>query len=105
MPPPLITMDPGQRAEVLRRALEEYGIACETHHGYGLALVLIRTGLVVWCDGWSYWWQVGWNAERKRVTCVRHSTTEPDRAARRVAFRYAELRRRHPLAEVAGNVS
>ncbi|GHE37315.1 hypothetical protein GCM10017673_44840 [Streptosporangium violaceochromogenes] len=103
MPPPLMTMDPCQRAILLQRALEEYGIASDVHNGYGLALVSILRGLVVWSDGWNYWWRVGWSAEHRRVVYAWHPTMEPARTARRVALRYAELRRRHSPTEVTSS--
>lgn len=98
-------MNPCQRAELLRRALEEYGIASDVHDGYGLALVSILGGLVVWSDGWNYWWRVSWSAEYRRVVYAWHPTTEPARAARRVALRYAELRRRRPPTEAVESIS
>lgn len=97
MPPSLVTMDPCQSAESLRRVLEEYGIASDVHDGYGLALVSVWVNLVVWSDGSNYWWRTGWSTERGRFTYAWHTALEPGRAARRIAFRYAELRRTHPL--------
>ncbi|MEV0233068.1 hypothetical protein [Nonomuraea sp. NPDC050786] len=38
------------------------GIPADVHDGYGLALVSVWVGLVVWCDGERYWfsaWLVG----------------------------------------------
>ncbi|WP_326823861.1 hypothetical protein [Streptosporangium sp. NBC_01756] len=98
--PALITVDPGRRAEVLRVALEKYGIAANVHDGYGLALVSVWVGLVVWCDGDRFWWRTGWDARRRRFVYARHPATDPDRAARRVTFRYRELQETHPLSEL-----
>lgn len=87
-------------AKELQEALETHGIASDVHDGYGLALVSVWVGLVVWCDGARFWWRTGWDARRGRFVYAWHSVTEPDRAARRVTFRYRELRETHPLSEL-----
>ncbi|NUW33516.1 hypothetical protein HTZ77_19070 [Nonomuraea sp. SMC257] len=88
-------------AGLLRDALwADHDIPADTHDGHDLALVSVWVGLVVWCDGVWFWWRAGWDDRRKRVVYARHPTTEPSRAARRVAFRYADLRRRQPAWEV-----
>ncbi|MBN6058124.1 hypothetical protein JYK22_39750, partial [Nonomuraea sp. RK-328] len=93
-------------AGLLRDALQaDHGISADTHDGYDLALVSVWVGLVVWCDGVWFWWRAGWDDRRKRVVYARHPATEPARAARRVAFRYADLRRHHPLSEVIDDLS
>lgn len=90
----------GLSADLLREALQnEHGIRSDTHAGYDLALVSVWVGLVVWCDGEWYWWRAGWDDRRKRVLYGCHPALEPSRAARRIAFRYATLRDRHPLPE------
>ncbi|MET8870320.1 hypothetical protein ABZW11_45915 [Nonomuraea sp. NPDC004580] len=83
-------------AERLQVALKDHDVTAEVHDGYGLALVSVWVGLVVWCDGAWFWWRVGWNEQRRQVMYARHPADEPARAARRVAFRYAELYRNHP---------
>lgn len=83
-------------AEHLQRELNHLGIPSDVHEGYGLALVSVWVGLVVWCDCERFWWRTGWDASRKRAIYAWHSILEPDRAARRVAFRYAEMRASHP---------
>lgn len=86
-------------ADALADALAAHGVSADVHDGYGLSLVSVWVGLVVWCDGDWYWWRAGWDDRRKRVLYARHPAIEPSRAARRVAFRYADLQRRHPLSE------
>ncbi|SFK00481.1 hypothetical protein SAMN05216275_11589 [Streptosporangium canum] len=98
-PPSPIPTDPCQTAEFLRKALEEQGIASDVHDGYGLALVSVWVGLVVWCDGERVWWRTGWDARRGRSVYAWHPANDPVRAARRVVFRYAELRETHRLPE------
>ncbi|WP_436761965.1 hypothetical protein [Streptosporangium sp. V21-05] len=98
--PALITVDPCHAAESLRTALETHGVTSDVHDGYGLALVSVWVGLVVWCDGARFWWRTGWDARRGRFVHASHPVTEPDRAARRVTFRYRELRETHPLSEL-----
>ncbi|MBN6052134.1 hypothetical protein JYK22_09340, partial [Nonomuraea sp. RK-328] len=87
-------------AEELRAELSEAGILADVHIGYGPALVSVWIGLVVWCDGERYWWRTGWDADRKRVIYAWHPAVEPARAARRIAFRYADLRANQPLFTV-----
>ena len=70
-----------------------------------MALVSVWVGLVVWCDGERYWWRTGWDAQRKRALYAWHPAVEPVRAARRVAFRYADLCANHPLSEVIADVA
>lgn len=87
-------------AERLQAALKDHDVTAEVHDGYGLALVSVWVGLVVWCDGLWFWWRVGWNERSKSVMYARHPATDPARAARRVAFRYADLRGRRARPEV-----
>ncbi|MFB4280726.1 hypothetical protein ACBJ59_35935 [Nonomuraea sp. MTCD27] len=88
----LINVDPFRSAELLQQELRYDGINADVHDGYGLALVSVWVGLVVWCDGGRFWWRTGWNPERHRVIYAWHPTDDPFRAARRIARRYAELR-------------
>ncbi|WP_371779639.1 hypothetical protein [Streptosporangium subroseum] len=98
--PTLITVDPCQRADLLRAALADHGITCDVHDGYGLALVSVWVGLVVWCDGDRFWWRTGWDARRGRFIYAWHPATDSDRAALRITVRYRELRETHPLSEL-----
>ncbi|GAA2272401.1 hypothetical protein GCM10010149_12850 [Nonomuraea roseoviolacea subsp. roseoviolacea] len=99
-----IAFAPLQSAHHLRQALAEREIDCDVHAGYGLALVSVWVGLVVWCDGAWFWWRVGWNGQRQRVLYARHPVAEPVRAARRVALRYAEVHRNHPHSKLVADV-
>ncbi|MFI7462814.1 hypothetical protein [Nonomuraea sp. NPDC049646] len=81
-------------AGLLHQELRHGGISADVHTGYGLALVSVWVGLVVWCDGQRFWWRTGWNADRHRVIYAWHPATDPRGAARRIAMRYAELRSR-----------
>ncbi|GAA3258741.1 hypothetical protein [Nonomuraea helvata] len=100
MQPPNRQFTPEKHAaDALAVALAAHGVSADVHDGYGLSLVSVWVGLVVWCDGDWYWWRAGWDDRRKRVLYARHPAIEPSRAARRVAFRYADLQRRHPLSE------
>ncbi|MEV7007203.1 hypothetical protein [Streptosporangium sp. NPDC051022] len=89
-------VEPMDAAQELRVALAEHRIAGDVHHGYGLALVSVQGGLTVWCDGQHFRWRVGWNQKRQRAVYNWHPAMEPARAARRIAFHYAGLHRRHP---------
>lgn len=83
---------PLDAAEQLQRELNRLGIPSEVHDGYGLALVSVRVGLVVWCDCERFWWRTGWDAERKRAVYAGHPILEPTRAASRLARHYAGVR-------------
>ncbi|WP_433540711.1 hypothetical protein ACQP10_01145 [Streptosporangium sandarakinum] len=94
---------PVEAGEGLRGALHRLGIPADVIDGYGLAVVSVWAGLVVWSDGVRFWWQTGgWDERRRRAVYAWHSAMEPDRAARRVAFRYAELVRQRPLPQTLG---
>lgn len=85
-------------AEELAAALAEKGITADVHHDYGTPMVSVWVGLIVWCADGTYWWRTGWNPRRQRPIYASHSFTQPDRAARRLAVRYTELRVTHPLS-------
>lgn len=95
-----VTPLPVLAAARLQEALKDHGITADVHDGYGLALVSVRVGLVVWCDSHRYWWRTGGDTRRKSVMYAWHPVIEPVRAARRVAFRCAELSRHHPHSQV-----
>ncbi|MEU1389026.1 MULTISPECIES: hypothetical protein [unclassified Nonomuraea] len=82
-------------AEQLRRELAQLNVPGDVRDGFGMALVSVWVGLVVWCRPDGFWWRTGWEPERERAYDAWHPLPEPGRAARRVAFRYAELRRSH----------
>lgn len=90
---------PMDAAEELRVALDRHEIPADVHAGHGLALVSVWVGLVVWCDGERFWWRTGWDDRRQRFTYAWHPAVDPARAARRVAFRYGDLRRKHAHPE------
>lgn len=89
-------ISPVETAEWLQVELARFGIACDVHNGYDLALVSVWTGLVVWCDGERFWWRTGWNVRRRRFVYAWHPALEPAHAARRVALWYEQLRREDP---------
>ncbi|GAA3067906.1 hypothetical protein [Streptosporangium carneum] len=67
-------------------------LSCEVRGGYGLALVAMRCGLVVWCNGEWFWWCAGWDRQRRRPVYAFCRVDELEQAARRVAFHCARLR-------------
>ncbi|MEU4541217.1 hypothetical protein AB0G15_40930 [Streptosporangium sp. NPDC023825] len=91
---------PIDTAQELRAQLERQGIAADIHDGYGLALVSAWVGLVTWCRDDRYWWRTGWDARRHRPVYAWHPAVDAVQAARRMAFRYAELRDVHPSSEL-----
>ncbi|MEV0594462.1 hypothetical protein [Nonomuraea cavernae] len=96
----VIRINPYHAAEMLRQALERHGVVADVHHGYGLALVSVWVGVVVWCDGQRFWWRTGWNAERRRVIYAWHPAIEPVRAAHRISMHYSDLRRRQSYSSM-----
>ncbi|WP_084965937.1 hypothetical protein [Thermoactinospora rubra] len=52
----------------------------------------VWAGLVVWCDGERFWWRSGWDERRQRTVYAWHPAHDPEHAARRVFFRYRDLR-------------
>ncbi|MGI5283972.1 hypothetical protein ACQEVF_11625 [Nonomuraea polychroma] len=103
MKPPIRYPTPEKHAaDDLAKALAAQGVPTDIHNGYGLTLVSVWVGLVVWCDGEWFWWRSGWDDRRKRVIYARHPAIDPMRAARRVAFRYADLRRNPPEPAITG---
>ncbi|MFF5206494.1 hypothetical protein [Streptosporangium sp. NPDC000396] len=94
------SVTPLDAAEELRAELGLQGITADVHDGYGLALVSVWVGLVVWCQHDRYWWRTGWDARRHRFVYAWHPATDPDQAACRIMFRYRELRETHPLSEL-----
>ncbi|MGW4956637.1 hypothetical protein ACWEPL_05370 [Nonomuraea sp. NPDC004186] len=81
-----------ETADELRADLARMGISADVHEGRGLALVSVWTELVVWTDGFWYRWWTGRRSQTGRWLYAHHSAFEPERAARRIAARYAELR-------------
>ncbi|MET9064481.1 hypothetical protein [Streptosporangium sandarakinum] len=80
-------------AERLRRALEALGVVADVHDGYGLALVSVWVGLVVWCNGDRFWWQAGWDEQCGRPAYASRPVSGVEEVARLVAARCAKLRR------------
>ncbi|GII62365.1 hypothetical protein Skr01_24500 [Sphaerisporangium krabiense] len=80
-------------AHRLSHALERHGINGQVHEGRGLALVSVWTDLVAWTDGSCFWWS-GAVSDSNRRTYSYSPADDPVTTARRVAERYAELRRR-----------
>ncbi|MEV0422568.1 hypothetical protein [Streptosporangium canum] len=90
-------------AENLREALARHEIAVDVHDGYGLALVSVWAGLVVWSNGERFWWNAGWDEQRRCCVYASQQTSDVVRAAQRIAFHYARLRsastRSNPITE------
>jgi hypothetical protein len=92
-----------QAAVALVEALAAQGVSADVHVGQDPALVYVWTGMVVWCHGGRYWWRSSWDARRQRLIYASHPSTEPARAAQRVALRHARLQEAHASStSVAG---
>ncbi|MEV1171801.1 hypothetical protein [Nonomuraea sp. NPDC049784] len=78
-------------ADQLQRELGLHGITADVNDGYGLAVVSVWRGLLVWTNGDLFWWRTGWNDRRDRPVYASHSTADPKRAARRIAALYGDL--------------
>ncbi|MEN3533613.1 hypothetical protein AAH991_00740 [Microbispora sp. ZYX-F-249] len=99
----------GQVAERLRLELRQLGIVADLHEGKGLALLSVWVDLVVWCErgveGWRYrWWtgRVSDQTGRRIYTGCRADAVKT--AGQRIAGRYAELRRVHPLSPIFAEI-
>ncbi|MBB5075492.1 hypothetical protein [Nonomuraea endophytica] len=86
-------------AQDLQHALDRHGIPTDVNDGYGLAVLSVWSGLLVWCDERLYWWRTGWAPKGRRAIYAWHSTLEPVRTAHRVALRYADLRASRTFSE------
>ncbi|MER6824989.1 hypothetical protein ABT352_03250 [Streptosporangium sp. NPDC000563] len=96
---------PVRAARRLHDELAALNIASDVHDGYGLALVSVWFGLVVWTDGQVFRWWAGQEAGRaRRRRYAFCPANDPVTAARRVASRCIELRERGP-APVPGPTS
>ncbi|MEV0589317.1 hypothetical protein [Nonomuraea sp. NPDC050310] len=76
----------------LSGALAEFDISADVNGGHGLAVVPVWADLTVWCDLQWFWWRTGLNSHTHRPVYAYHPVTDVTRAARRVAFSYADLR-------------
>ncbi|WP_146178204.1 hypothetical protein [Nonomuraea fuscirosea] len=83
-------------ADRLQRELATHGITTDVNDGYGLAVVSVSRGLVVWTNGDLFWWCSGWNDRRDRPVYAWHPSADPQRAARRIAARVGDLRSATP---------
>jgi hypothetical protein len=88
--PPDLQLSPEQAAELLRDELAQRGIAADLHAGYGMALLSVCTGLVVWSDGRWFRWAVG-RSRRGRIRYAFAQCSDMVTAARRVTMRYEAL--------------
>ncbi|MFI6295992.1 hypothetical protein ACIBEJ_30660 [Nonomuraea sp. NPDC050790] len=85
----------------LRAELGRLGITADLHHGYGMALLSVWVDLVVWSDGLRFlWWGGQFSQATGRRTYIVHSTGNPAATARRIAQRYADLRRTHSMSRL-----
>ncbi|MEV4249137.1 hypothetical protein AB0J63_37695 [Streptosporangium canum] len=88
---------PLNAAQRLCDELAALGVASDVHDGYGLALVSVWYGLVVWTDGLIFRWGTGEGPGRGRPGWHAFAPADdPVTTAQRVAGCYAELRRKHP---------
>ncbi len=97
--------DPAQAAEWLRLALLDLGITADVHNGDGISLVSVWIDLVVWSDGTSYIWWSGQKAARTGRWKYHYGPTDdPLTVARRVADRFRDLAKGHPMSGVIREV-
>ncbi|MEV8638849.1 hypothetical protein AB0395_45060 [Streptosporangium sp. NPDC051023] len=78
----------------------------DVHGGYGLALVAVQSGLLVWCNGEWFWWRVGWDERRRYPMHTYCRADDLRQTAYRVAFLCARLREGQSRREqTAGDAS
>lgn len=102
---PVTQSSPAGDAQRLADDLADLGITADVHDGYGLALVSVWVGLVVWCDGERFWWRSGWDPHRRIPVYAWHLAYDTERAARRVARQFADLRQTHPLSAMIAEIT
>ncbi|GAA3085998.1 hypothetical protein [Streptosporangium carneum] len=90
--------DPSHAAAVLAEELRNLGMPVDIHRGDRVALVSVWIDLVVWTNGISYHWWSGTVSARGRWLYAYSPANDPVAAARRIAVRYAELRKGHPFS-------
>ncbi|WP_143591710.1 hypothetical protein [Thermoactinospora rubra] len=49
----------GVAARRLQERLAEFGVIADRVEGVGVALLHLRSGLIIWCDGGSFSWWTG----------------------------------------------
>ncbi|MBB2913162.1 hypothetical protein FHS43_004460 [Streptosporangium becharense] len=81
-------------ARRLGEALARYGIAVIVKGERDLAVVSVCEGLTVWCNGERFWWQAGWDPQRRCLVNASQEVSALDRAAGRIAEHYATFRQR-----------
>lgn len=97
---------PSRAAERLSDELAALGIRTDVHEGYGLALVSVLAGLVVWTDGRCYrWWSGRQSRRTQRWVYAFGPADDPVTTARRIAARYKDLRQHHPLSALLNGTS
>ncbi|MEU4836570.1 hypothetical protein [Streptosporangium sp. NPDC023615] len=84
--PPMYGSAAVESARKLRDALARYEIAADVSEGHELALLSLRSGLLVWSNGLRFWWCSGWNEERRRAVYASQEVSNVDRAARRISL-------------------
>ncbi|WP_214320586.1 hypothetical protein [Nonomuraea sediminis] len=102
--PKFVPINPVNSAVELQRELEQRGIVSDVQAGFGVALVLVCVGLIVWTDGDRFWWRSAGSTHRSRPIYAWHPATDAERAARRIERRYAELVATDPLSAATKGV-
>ncbi|GAA5772307.1 hypothetical protein Aros01_08856 [Streptosporangium roseum] len=83
----------------LRVELGHLGITADLHHGHGAALLSVWVDLLVWSDGSRFlWWNGDYSSHTDRRKYAAHLADHPATAARRIAARYADLRKTRPMS-------
>lgn len=90
--------DSASAAERLAEELRKLGMPADVHQGFGVALVSVWIGLIVWTNGVSYHWWSGAVSSRGRWLYAYSPVGDPVTTARRIADRYAQLRAEHPAS-------
>lgn len=83
--PRMVLAGPRHSAEALSRELRGHGLTSRVNAGFGLAVVMLRTGLNVWTDGVTYWWLCTRESRHERPTWAWQAAADHERAAVRLA--------------------
>ncbi|WP_084965367.1 hypothetical protein [Thermoactinospora rubra] len=93
----------GVAARQLQERLAEFDIVADLVEGTEVALLHLRSGLVIWCDGHSFsWWTGRYSGPGDRWREYAYApVSDVETAARRVATRHQILALSHPVGRAA----
>lgn len=100
---PALQPTAGLAARRLQERLATFGIVADLVEGSGVALLHLRSGLAVWCDGRSFsWWTGRYSGPGDRWRQYAYApVSDVETAAHRLATRHQGLALSHPVGRAA----